>query len=99
MLEIILVIVSILLTIKMLNEMAANPQDPEYQEEKQLSLIEIEQVEDSKKNPVYLVYYNGDFLMQDSNRENLEIKLGNWLKERGVRVLDPREAEKDFSGA
>jgi hypothetical protein len=97
MLEIILVIVSIIFTIKMLNELAANPQDPE--EERQPSLIEIEQVEDSKKNPVYLVYYNGDFLMQDSSRENLEIKLNNWLKERGARVLDTREAEKDFSGA
>jgi hypothetical protein len=96
MLEIILFIVSILFTIKMLNEAAGNPTDPEYQLEP--STLEIEEVEDSKGNLVYLVYYNGDFLMQDYDRAQLDVRLNNWLNEQGARVVEPdtREAVKRF---
>ena len=97
MLEIILIVISILFTVKMVNELLANPQDPEFKPAQQ-SVIELEEVEDSRGNSVYLIYYNGDFLMQDYNKENLERKLAGWLKERGARVLDTREAEKEFSG-
>jgi hypothetical protein len=93
MLEIILVIISILAAIKLLNETASLPkEDPEYKLPP--SIVEIEEVEDSKGNPVFLVYYNGDFLMQDTTKETLETKLQAWLDEQGAQIIEPTPAKR-----
>ena len=85
MLEIILLIVSILFTIRMLGK-----EEPEVEP----SLIEIEEVKDSYQNNVYLVYYNKDFLMQDTNKDDLKVKLTNWIISRGIRLIEPEPAKR-----